>query len=153
MSLKISEINTIHLTWMSLLRLLHSYKILNTGIRTRTTRINLYWRVLRQIIKPRPSFGYFSTVIYTPPKNVWAFCWFQHINGPRRSRLVTPMMMPCPCPFSSRKRRTFFKFNNFFSKKKNDKFQKYLRSKLKVLNFINFTLWKFRVQLCPKIFL
>ena len=27
-----------------------------------------------------------NTCLYTPPKNVWAFCWFLYINGPRRSR-------------------------------------------------------------------
>ena len=35
----------------------------NLTIRSRTTMIYLDGRVLRPIIKPRPSFGYFSTVI------------------------------------------------------------------------------------------
>ena len=35
-------------------------------------------------------------------------------NGPRRSRSVTAMMMPGPCPSSSRLLKPFFKSHNFF---------------------------------------
>ena len=34
-------------------------------------------------------------------------------NGPRRSRPVTPMMMPRPCPAGSRLLKTFFKSKKF----------------------------------------
>ena len=36
------------------------------------------------------------------------------VKWPRRSRCVTPMMMPHPCPSASRLLRTFFKSHNFF---------------------------------------
>ena len=40
----------------------------------------------------------------------WSVCK----NGPRRSRRVTPMMMPHPCPSGSRLLKTLFKSHNFF---------------------------------------
>ena len=45
--------------------------------------------------------------------------------------------------------------NNLFKqwKVRINKFQKYFRLDLKVLNFSNFTIWNFRVQLWPRIFL
>ena len=66
--------------------------------------------------------------------------------GPSRSRCDTPMMMPHPCPSSSRLLKTFFESNNFFIMKKWPVSEKF-RSKLKLWNFTNFTLWNFKFQL------
>jgi len=60
----------------------------------------------------------------------------------RRSRRVTPMMMPSPCP-SSRLLRTLFKSYNFFIME-NDQFQKYFRLKLKNVRFHKAKLLKFK---------
>ena len=63
-------------------------------------------------------------------------------NGPRKSRRVTPMMMPHPCPSASRLLRTFFKSHQFFMMEKwlvSDEFQ----VKVESLKFKQFYLTKF----------
>ena len=51
---------------------------------------------------------------YTPRQNVWSVLVCMVYNGPSRSRRVTPMMMPRPCPSSSRLLKTIFKSHHFF---------------------------------------
>ena len=54
-------------------------------------------------------------------------------NGSRRSRCVTSMMMPRPCPAGSRLLKLFFKLKKIVYN------GKMTRSKLKLWNFSNFT--------------
>ena len=54
-----------------------------------------------------PSRGTLPVKMFGP---FWSVCK----NGPSRSRWVTPMMMPRPCPSSSRLLKPFFKSHNFF---------------------------------------
>ena len=62
-----------------------------------------------------PIHGITSPYSYTALQNVLSVLVCMVQNGPSKSRCVTtPMMMPCPCPSSSRLLKPFFKSHNFF---------------------------------------
>merc|ERR1712051_129353 len=70
------------------------------------------------------------------------FIFLSPPNGPRRSRRVTPMMMPHPCPSASRLLRPFFKSHNFFIMEKWPVSEKFY-VKVESLKFQQFYLMKF----------
>ena len=64
------------------------------------------WKIIKYVLD-------ISLVVHSPSKCLVSFGLYG-VNGPSRSRLVTPMMTPCHCPSSSRLLKPFFKSHNFF---------------------------------------